>query len=113
MIFLKSKSLCPIPLWSISPLLSLEGLHKQVPNSQPGPPWPCELLATITYEDLLRDRLAYGTPESVSEKLITLRDELGLSGFIMESNVGGRIPQVKMLNSVRLFAEEVVPQLRA
>ena len=72
-----------------------------------------ERLSTITYEDLLRDRLAYGTPDSVTEKLTSLRDELSLSGFIMESNVGGRIPQDKMLNSVRLFAEEVAPQLRA
>ena len=71
-----------------------------------------ERLSVVTYEDLQRDRLAYGTPDFVTEKLTSLRDDLGLSGFIMESNVGGRIPQDKMLNSVRLFAEEVAPQLR-
>lgn len=69
-------------------------------------------LAAVTYEDLLRDRLAYGTPRMVSERLSSLRDSLGLSGFIIESNVGGDIPTEQMLRSVRLFGEEVAPKLR-
>ena len=71
-----------------------------------------ERLAAITYDDLLRDRLAYGTPDVVTERLIELRDTLGLSGFIMESNVGGAVPTEQMLKSVRLFGEEVAPKLR-
>jgi hypothetical protein len=42
-----------------------------------------------------------------------LRNELGLSGVIIESNVGGRIPMQRVLNSIRLFAQEVAPKLRA
>ena len=71
-----------------------------------------ERLTTVTYEDLLRDRLAYGTPDMVAERLAQWRDELGLSGVIIEANVGGRIPQERVLNSIRLFAQEVVPRLR-
>ena len=71
-----------------------------------------ERLSHTTYEDLLRERLAYGTPEAVAERLGQLRDDLGLSGFIMEANVGGRLPQEQVLNSIRLFAQEVVPGLR-
>lgn len=71
-----------------------------------------EHLGGITYEDLLRDRLAYGTPESVLNRLQQLRDDLGLTGFIMESNVGGRIPQEQVVNSIRLFSENVLPALR-
>ena len=69
-------------------------------------------LATTTYEDLLRDRLAYGTPDAVAERLFELRDQLGLSGVIIEANVGGRVPQELVSNSIRLFAEEVIPKLR-
>ena len=69
-------------------------------------------LASITYKDVLRDSLVYGTPEVVAERLGKIRDELGLSGVIMESNVGGRIPQEQVLNSVRLFAQEVAPALQ-
>jgi alkanesulfonate monooxygenase SsuD/methylene tetrahydromethanopterin reductase-like flavin-dependent oxidoreductase (luciferase family) len=70
-------------------------------------------LAQVTYDDLLRDRLAYGTPDMVVERLRQLRDELGLSGVIIESNVGGHIPLGRVLHSIRLFAQEVAPKLRA
>ena len=33
-----------------------------------------------------------GTPDMVVARLSQLRDELGLTGVIIESNVGGRIP---------------------
>ena len=70
-------------------------------------------LATMTYEDVLQERVVFGTPASVAERLQTLRDTLGLSGFIMESNLGGRIPPESVLQSVRLFSQEVAPRLRA
>ena len=70
-------------------------------------------LGTVTYEELLRDRLAYGTPGVVAQRLGELRDELGLSGIIIEANSGGRIPIDQVHNSVRLFAQEVAPELGA
>lgn len=69
-------------------------------------------LSKVTYEDLLRDRLAYGSPATVAEKLKMIRDELGLSGVIMESNVGGQLSAEQVLSSIRLYAQEVAPQLR-
>ncbi len=69
-------------------------------------------LARTGYDALLRDRLAYGTPEMVAERLAQLRDELSLSGVIIEPNVGGYIPRELVFKSVRLFAQEVVPRLR-
>ena len=71
-----------------------------------------ERLSQVTYEDVLRDRVAYGTPDMVVDRLRHLRDELGLSGVIAESNVGGRIPLDRVLTSIRLYAEEVAPRLR-
>ena len=70
-------------------------------------------LSRVTYDDLLRDRVAYGTPDMVVARLRELREQLGLSGVIMESNVGGRIPLERVLNSIRLYAQEVALQLRA
>ena len=71
-----------------------------------------ERLASITYEDLLRERLVYGTPETVTKRLAEVADELGLSGVVIEPNVGAHVPQEQVLNSMRLFAEEVAPALR-
>jgi alkanesulfonate monooxygenase SsuD/methylene tetrahydromethanopterin reductase-like flavin-dependent oxidoreductase (luciferase family) len=69
-------------------------------------------LSQVTYEELLRDRLAYGSPDSVAAKLKTLQEELGLSGVIMEPNVGGQLSPQQVLNSIRLYAQEVAPKLR-
>ena len=71
-----------------------------------------ERLSAVNYDDLLRGRLAYGTPEGVAERLRQLQDTLGLSGVIIEPNVGGHIPRELVLRSIRLFAQEVVPRLR-
>ena len=71
-----------------------------------------ERLANVTYDDLLRDRLAYGNPDTVVEKLLNLRERIGLDGIIMEPNVGGGLTVAQVLNSVRLYAEEVAPRLR-
>ena len=72
-----------------------------------------ERLSQVTYEELLEGRVAYGTPEMVAAKLTRLRSVLGVTGIIMEPNVGGYNPPERVLNSIRLFAQEVAPQLRA
>src|SRR5262245_60199705 len=71
-----------------------------------------ERLSSVTYDDVLRDRVAYGTVDMVVDRLRRLRDELGLAGIIIESNVGGKIPLERVLDSIRLFAHEVAPRLR-
>ena len=71
-----------------------------------------ERLSKVTYEDLLKDRLAYGSPDTVVEKLKCLQDELDLTGVIMESNVGGRITPEQVIKSVQLYARQVAPELQ-
>jgi alkanesulfonate monooxygenase SsuD/methylene tetrahydromethanopterin reductase-like flavin-dependent oxidoreductase (luciferase family) len=70
-------------------------------------------IAASDYDELLRKRLAYGTPDAVAERLRELRDELSLSGFLLEPNVGGTIAREHVFKSVRLFAEKVAPALRS
>ena len=69
-------------------------------------------LSNVSYDELLANRLAYGTPDMVVERLSQWREELGLSGVIMEPNVGGRMPLDGVLTSIRLYANEVAPKLR-
>jgi len=40
-----------------------------------------------------------------------LREALGYSTLAVWMNVGGRIPHERVLDSMRLFAERVVPSL--
>ena len=71
-----------------------------------------EQLLNTTYDDLLVDRVAYGSPSEVTERLTEIRDQLGLTGVIMEPNLGGTVPVERVQNSIRLYAEEVAPALR-
>ena len=66
----------------------------------------------VTYEELIRDRLAYGSPEAVIKTLKEITEEIGLSGIVGEPNVGGMIPRERVAASIELFCKEVVPALR-
>jgi hypothetical protein len=65
----------------------------------------------MDYDTLLRELLVYGTPESVTERLLELRNALGVSTLSVWMNVGGRIPHEGVLASMWLFAERVMPHL--
>jgi len=68
-------------------------------------------LAEISYDEVLADYAIVGTPEEVTERLLALREEMGFSTLSMWMNPGGRIPNERVLNSMRLFAERVAPRL--
>jgi hypothetical protein len=53
------------------------------------------------------------TPEDVAKRVQTLHETLGLSGFVMERNIGGRIVSECVLESIWLFGQEMAPRLRA
>jgi alkanesulfonate monooxygenase SsuD/methylene tetrahydromethanopterin reductase-like flavin-dependent oxidoreductase (luciferase family) len=65
----------------------------------------------VSYEDTLR-RVVYGTPEEVAERLAEYRETLGVTGFSLELNPGGQIPYERVINSMRLLAEKVIPQFK-
>jgi alkanesulfonate monooxygenase SsuD/methylene tetrahydromethanopterin reductase-like flavin-dependent oxidoreductase (luciferase family) len=69
-------------------------------------------LAALTYEEILQERVVFGTPRHVVERLRTVQQALGVSGFIIEPNVGGDIPPTRVARSLTLFAQEVAPPLR-
>jgi alkanesulfonate monooxygenase SsuD/methylene tetrahydromethanopterin reductase-like flavin-dependent oxidoreductase (luciferase family) len=60
----------------------------------------------------LRDKVIVGTPESVVKRLEDLTRKLGLNGVLAEVNCGGLIPNEKVMRSLQLMCEEVVPRFR-
>ena len=70
-----------------------------------------ERVRNMTYDDWLRDKVAYGTPDAVAEKLNALTDELSLDQVMFEVNFGNLIPLENQANSLRLMMEEVAPNL--
>ena len=70
-----------------------------------------ERVRSMTYDDWLREKVAYGTPKAVAEKLDGLAEELGLDQVMFEVNFGNLIPLENQSNSLRLMMEEVAPNL--
>ena len=68
-------------------------------------------ILNMTYDDWLRDKVVYGTPESVLDRLLQLKEELQLSQIVFENNLGRRIPIELQMKSLRLLVDEVVPHL--
>ena len=70
-------------------------------------------LRSLRYEDGLRDHALVGTPETIAERLHTLRREIGITGILADLNCGGLIPHQQVLTEMRLLCEDVKPRLAA
>ena len=66
-------------------------------------------LQTITYDEARRDKIIVGTPEEVTDRLVQLREELGLDGILAEMNCGTKIPHQRVMKSLQLLCEKVKP----
>ncbi len=71
-----------------------------------------ERLQALTWEDVRRDKAIVGTPAMVADRLQELREELGLNGILAELNTGGLIPHQRVLHSLHLLCDEVMPRFR-
>jgi len=69
-------------------------------------------LASLTWQQVLEEKVAAGTPEMVADRLQMLREELGLSGVVAEFNAGEKLPAEAVAASLRLFCERVAPAFR-
>jgi alkanesulfonate monooxygenase SsuD/methylene tetrahydromethanopterin reductase-like flavin-dependent oxidoreductase (luciferase family) len=77
------------------------------PNARRGA--ELEDVRTITYEQVLRDKVVVGCAEWASDRLLQLREELGIDGILAELNFGASIPAGMMMRSLRLLLEKVRP----
>ena len=71
-----------------------------------------DVLATISHEHILRERVVVGSAPSLVKRLRELREQLHLDGIIVEPNPGGLIPMDQMMRSLKILAAEVAPSLR-
>jgi alkanesulfonate monooxygenase SsuD/methylene tetrahydromethanopterin reductase-like flavin-dependent oxidoreductase (luciferase family) len=71
-----------------------------------------ERMASLTYEDILAKKVAFGTAARVIDRLTELREELELDGIVAELNPGGRIPPELEMRSLELLTREVMPAFK-
>jgi alkanesulfonate monooxygenase SsuD/methylene tetrahydromethanopterin reductase-like flavin-dependent oxidoreductase (luciferase family) len=67
-------------------------------------------LQTISYEEALVEKLIVGSPERVADRLLGLRETIGLDGILCEMNCGTKIPHAKVMKSLQLLCEKVMPR---
>ena len=100
-----------------STLTSMQGIGQRVAASatREGTPgdWHAESdrIMAMNYDDWLRDKVIFGTPESVLDRLLKLTEELQLSCIVFENNLGRRIPYELQMKSLGLLMDRVVPHL--
>ena len=65
---------------------------------------------SLDFEELMRDRFLFGSPDEVAGQIAGYRRRLGITTFILGMDWLG-MPHAQVTDSMRLFAEEVMPQV--
>jgi len=86
---------------------NIERVH---PLLQPGFRTLAERMGKITWEQLVAETLAIGSPDTVATKLEEMQ-RLGVGEVLCWMNFGG-LPQARVRRSMEMFAREVMPRFR-
>jgi alkanesulfonate monooxygenase SsuD/methylene tetrahydromethanopterin reductase-like flavin-dependent oxidoreductase (luciferase family) len=69
-------------------------------------------LSTLSYEEILRKKVAFGTGPWLVDRLGELREQLGLTGIAAELNPGGLLPTAQEMRSLEVVTKHVMPALK-
>jgi alkanesulfonate monooxygenase SsuD/methylene tetrahydromethanopterin reductase-like flavin-dependent oxidoreductase (luciferase family) len=86
---------------------NIERVH---PLLQPGFRTLAERMGAVTWEQLVAETLAIGSPDTVAAKIEEMQ-RLGVGEVLCWMNFGG-LPQDQVRRSMELFAREVMPRFR-
>jgi alkanesulfonate monooxygenase SsuD/methylene tetrahydromethanopterin reductase-like flavin-dependent oxidoreductase (luciferase family) len=87
-----------------------ERIEDAHPSLQPGFRAMAERLGTINWDDLVRETVAFGSPDTVAARIEEMR-ALGVGQILCWMSFGG-LAQDKVRRSMELFAREVMPRFR-
>ena len=87
-----------------------ERIEDSHPSLQPGFRAMADRLSKVTWEGLVAETLAFGSPETVARHMEDMR-RIGVGQMMCWMNFGG-LPQDKVRRSMELFAREVMPHFR-
>jgi alkanesulfonate monooxygenase SsuD/methylene tetrahydromethanopterin reductase-like flavin-dependent oxidoreductase (luciferase family) len=71
-----------------------------------------ERLEALTYDEALATQVIIDEPHGFAARLREVEAEIGLDGILAELNCGGKIPQPRVLNALRLLCENVKPRFQ-
>jgi alkanesulfonate monooxygenase SsuD/methylene tetrahydromethanopterin reductase-like flavin-dependent oxidoreductase (luciferase family) len=69
-------------------------------------------LSSLSYDEILRTKVAFGTGPGLIGRLRQLREELGLTGIAAELNPGGLLPFRQEMRSLEILTQQVMPAFK-
>jgi alkanesulfonate monooxygenase SsuD/methylene tetrahydromethanopterin reductase-like flavin-dependent oxidoreductase (luciferase family) len=69
-------------------------------------------LARLNYQDILDQKVIFGSAEGLIDRLTFLQEELGLDGIVAELNAGNLIPEEKITQSLKILTHKVMPAFK-
>jgi len=69
-------------------------------------------LSALSYDDILKDRVAFGTADRLIDRVNEWRDVLGIDGITAEMNAGGMLSEAQVKNSLRIITRDVMPAFK-
>ncbi len=70
-------------------------------------------IAAAPYSQVLEERVVFGTPAEIVDIFKGYQEDLGVTGVVMEVNYGGQIPADRVINSLRLLSDQVMPSFKS
>jgi alkanesulfonate monooxygenase SsuD/methylene tetrahydromethanopterin reductase-like flavin-dependent oxidoreductase (luciferase family) len=69
-------------------------------------------LKSLTYDDILKSRVAFGTAPQLIDRLTEWNEVLGIDGVIAETNAGGMLTEEQVKSSLRIITHDVMPAFK-
>ena len=71
-----------------------------------------ERLASLSYEEILATKVAFGSAAGLRDRLQQLQEQLGLDGVVAELNAGGLLSVQQVRESLRILTQDVMPAFK-
>jgi len=69
-------------------------------------------LASLSYDEILRTKVAFGTGRALIDRLRQLNEELELTGIAAELNPGGLLSFAQEMRSLQILTQQVMPAFK-
>jgi len=69
-------------------------------------------LSSLSYDEILTTKVAFGTGPGLIDRLTQLKEELGVTGIAAELNPGGLLSPNQEMRSLRILTHEVMPSFK-
>jgi alkanesulfonate monooxygenase SsuD/methylene tetrahydromethanopterin reductase-like flavin-dependent oxidoreductase (luciferase family) len=71
-----------------------------------------ERLSSLSYQQILSTKVAFGTAPALIDRFKELKEELGINGVVAELNAGGLIPLERAQRTLQIMTHEVMPAFK-